>query len=50
MIARLGFIKAFRRRPIASALTEEAMKTLGQADTSFSSILATFSDSENLFI
>ena len=33
---------------MASILIEEVMKTLGQAYTSFSSILATFSDSEKI--
>ena len=50
MIARLGLAKVFRRRSLTSALTGEAMKTLGQAGTSFSSILVTFLDSENSFI
>ena len=50
MIARLDLIKVFRKRPITSILTKEVMKTLGQAYTSFSNILVTFSDSEKIFI
>ena len=44
MVVRLGLAKVFRRRP------KEVMEILGQAYTSFSSILVTFLDSEKLFI
>ena len=50
MIARLDLIEVFRRRSVTSILTGEAMKTLGQAYTSFSSILVTFLNSEKIFI
>ena len=49
MIARLDSATVFRRRSVTSTLTGEAVKKLGQACTSFSSILVFFLDSENLF-
>ena len=50
MIARIGPVKAFRRRPVAPALAEEAVEKLGQARISFSSILAIFSGSQKFIL